>query len=100
MKKLNYWHILKSRGYRPVLLERYNGDCYYVKEHMFNKVLCCVSKDSHGKGTAMTFRILHGRRVPMDISEFFEAESDRSYLVKDAKVIFSKFEELRKGVQA
>ena len=100
MKKLNYWHILKSRGYRPLSLARYNGTCHYVKEHLFNKVLCNVSKDSHGKGVAMMFQITDGGRAPKNMTEFFDAEFDRSYLTKEAKMIYARFESLRDGVQA
>lgn len=100
MKKLNYWHILRSRGYRPMSLARHGGDCYYVKEHLFNRVLCHVVKDHHGKGTTMMFQISNGERVPKDMSEFLDAEFDRSYLAKEAKMVYTRFRDLRDGVQA
>ena len=96
MKAKNYNQVLKNRGYKVRELTEYAGTCIYVKEHTFNKVVCTVVKDPHGKGQEMTFAIYNTLRTPKDMLEFKEAEFDRSYLVMEAEKIHNAFEELKK----
>lgn len=95
MKAKNYNQVLRARGYRARELTDYAGTCVYVKEHLFNKIVCTVTKDSHGKGQEMTFNIYNTLRTPKDMVEFKDAEFDRSYLVKEAEKIHEAFETLK-----
>ena len=95
MKAKNYNQVLRARGYRARELSEYQGQCVYVKEHLFNKIVCTVEKDSHGKGQTMTFNIYSTLRIPKNMEEFKSAEFDRGYLVKEAEAIHKAFEELK-----
>ena len=95
MKAKNYNQVLRARGYRARELSEYQGQCVYVKEHMFNKIVCYVTKDGHGKGQTMMFTIYNTTRTPQDMVEFKAAEFDRGYLVKEAEAIHKAFEELK-----
>jgi hypothetical protein len=96
MKAKNYNQVLRARGYKARELSEYEGICIYEKEHIFNKIVCYVKKDSHGKGQEMTFQIYTGLcRSPQNMEEFKSAEFDRGYLVKEAEKIHQAFEELK-----
>ena len=95
MKAKNYNQILRARGYVARELSEYRGQCVYIKEHLFNKVVCTVTKDAHGKGQAMTFAIYNTLRTPQNMEEFKSAEFDRGYLVKEAEKIHQAFEDLK-----
>ena len=95
MKAKNYNQILRARGYRARELSDYEGICVYEKTHMFNKIVCYVRKDNHGKGQEMTFAIYNTTKSPQDMIEFKSAEFDRSYLVEEAKKIHEAFETLK-----
>lgn len=95
MKVSNYAQLLKSRGYKCRERSEYQGVNEFEKEHLYNKIVCYVVKDTHGKGVSMTFTAYTGRKLPKDMVEFKEAEFDRSYLVMEAKKIFDAFEELK-----
>ena len=96
MKAKNYNQVLRARGYKARELSDYEGICVYEKAHKFNKIVCYVRKDSHGKGQEMTFNI-YGTTIitPKDMVEFKEQEFDRSYLVKEANAIYEAFEQLK-----
>lgn len=95
MKAKNYNQVLRARGYKARELSQYQGTCVYVKEHKFNKIVCTVVKDTHGKGQEMTFNIYTTLRLPKNMDEFKEQEFDRSYLVKEATKIHEVFETLK-----
>ena len=95
MKVKNYHQVLRARGYKARELSEYAGTNIFEKEHLYNKIVCTVVKDSHGKGQTMTFNIYNTLRVPKTMNEFHDAEFDRSFLVKEAKVIHEAFEKLR-----
>lgn len=95
MKAKNYNQVLRARDYKAIELSEYEGQCVYVKEHMFNKIVCYVEKDSHGKGQTMMFAISSTARTPQNMFEFKAAEFDRGYLVKEAEAIHKAFEELK-----
>ena len=95
MKAKNYNQVLRARGYKARELCKYEGTCVYVKEHLYNKIVCYVKKDSHGKAQVMTFNIYNTLRTPKDMVEFKEQEFDRSYLVKEATKIHEVFETLK-----
>ena len=95
MKAKNYNQVLRARGYRARELADYEGICIYEKAHKFNKIVCYVKKDSHGKGQEMTFNIYSTSKTPQDMVEFKEQEFDRGYLVKEAEAIHKAFEELK-----
>lgn len=96
MKAKNYNQVLRSRGYRARELTDYEGICVYEKEHLFNKIVCYVKKDSHGKGQEMTFNVYSTLRLPQNMEEFKAQEFDRSYLVMEAQKIHDAFEGLKK----
>ena len=93
MKAVNYKQVLKFRGYKAREIGR--DCCVYEKEHIYNKIVCYVKKDSHCKGQEMTFQIYTGRKQPKDMVEFKAAEFDRSYLVMEANKIHEAFEQLK-----
>jgi ribosomal protein L19 len=95
MKAKNYNQVLRARGYKARELSEYEGICIYEKSHKFNKIVCYVRKDSHGKGQEMTFNIYSTLKTPQDMVEFKEQEFDRGYLVKEAEAIHKAFEELK-----
>jgi len=95
MKFRNYHQVLKARGYKVRELSKYQGLNVFEKEHLYNKIVCTIMKDSHGKGQTITFNIYNTLRTPKNMIEFGDAEFDRSYLVKEAKVIVEAFEKLR-----
>ena len=95
MKVKNYHQVLRARGYKARELSEYAGTNIFEKEHLYNKIVCTVVKDNHGKGQTMTFNIYNTSRVPKTMNEFHDAEFDRSFLVKEAKVIHEAFEKLR-----
>jgi len=95
MKAKNYNQVLRARGYKARELTNYDGVNVYEKEHLYNKIVCTIVKDTHGKGQTMTFNIYNTLRTPKDMTEFKEAEFDRSYLVKEAQAIHKAFEELK-----
>ena len=96
MKARRFDDVLRYRGYKCRERSEYQGVNIYEKEHLYNKVVCTVVKDSHGKAQSMTFNIYNQiNRIPKDMVEFKEAEFDRSYLVKEAQAIHEAFEKLR-----
>jgi len=95
MKAKNYNQVLRARGYKARELSKYEGICIYEKVHKFNKIVCYVKKDSHGKGQEMTFNIYGTMTTPKDMVEFKEQEFDRSYLAKEANAIHDAFEKLK-----
>jgi len=96
MKAKNYNQVLRARGYKARKLSEYQGQCIYEKNHLYNKVVCYIEKDSHGKAQTMTFAIYNQiDRIPKDMVEFKEAEFDRSYLVKEAQKIHEAFTQLK-----
>lgn len=95
MKAKNYNQVLRARGYKSRELVDYEGICVYEKVHRFNKIVCYVKKDSHGKGQEMTFNFYQTFTTPQNMVEFKEQEFDRSYLVKEANVIHEAFVKLR-----
>jgi len=95
MKAKNYTQVLKARGFKCRERSDYQGLNVFEKVHRFNKVVCTVIKDTHGKAQAMTFNIYNTLQTPKDMVEFKEAEFDRSYLVKEAEAIHKAFEELK-----
>lgn len=95
MKANNYFTLLRQRGYKCRERSEYQGTSVFVKEHIYNKIVCVVTKDSHGKGVTMTFNAYNTTRTPKDMYEFKSTEFDRSYLVKEATKIHEAFEELK-----
>lgn len=95
MKVVNYQQLLKARGYKCRERSEYQGISVFEKQHIFNKIVCTVVKDSHGKGVEMTFSAYNTTRTPKNMYEFKEAEFDRSYLVMEANKIHDAFEELK-----
>lgn len=95
MKFRNYHQVLRARGYKARELSKYQGLNVFEKEHLYNKIVCTIVKDAHGKGQTITFNIYNTLRTPKNMTEFHDAEFDRSYLVKEAKVICEAFEKLR-----
>ena len=95
MKVKSYNQLLKSRGFKSRELSTYQGINIFEKEHLYNKIVCTVIKDTHGKGVEMTFNIYNTLRTPKDMIEFKQAEFDRSYLVKEAQAIYNAFEQLK-----
>ena len=95
MKAKNYNQVLRARGYKARELADYEGICVYEKVHKYNKIVCYVKKDPHGKGQEMTFNIYGTMTTPQDMVEFKEQEFDRSYLVKEAEKIHEAFEALK-----
>jgi len=95
MKARRYDDILRARGYKVRERTNYQGLNVYVKEHKYNKVVCTVIKDTHGKAQSMTFNIYNTLKTPQDMVEFKEQEFDRSYLVKEATKIHEAFETLK-----
>ena len=95
MKAKNYLQVLKARGFKVREHTDYRGTNVFVKEHKFNKVVCTIEKDTHGKAQTMTFNIFNAMRLPSNIDEFKEAEFDRQYLTKEALAIHDAFEQLK-----
>lgn len=95
MKAKNYNQVLRARGYKARELSEYEGICIYEKVHKFNKIVCYVKKDSHGKGQEMTFNFYQTFTTPQNMEEFKEQEFDRSYLAKEANAIHDAFEKLK-----
>ena len=95
MKVKNYRQVLKARGYKCIESSDYQGVNTFYKEHLYNKIVCTVIKDTHGKGRVMSFNVYNTLRTPTNMTEFNEQEFDRSYLVKEAKVIYEAFEQLK-----
>lgn len=95
MKVRNYGQLLKARGFKCMERSEYQGINVYTKEHKFNKIVCYVEKDTHGKGQTMTFNIYNTLKTPKDMVEFKEQEFDRGYLVKEATKIHEAFEQLK-----
>lgn len=95
MKAKNYRQILNARGYKALSGTKYAGNSEFEKRHKYNLVICTVTKDAHGKGTAIRFSIWPAK-TPMNMNEFKEAEFDRQYLAKEAEKIYEAFEELKK----
>lgn len=95
MKAKNYNDILRARGFKCMERSDYQGINVYTKEHKFNKVVCYVEKDTHGKGQTMTFNIYNTLKTPKDMVEFKEQEFDRGYLYKEATKIHEAFEQLK-----
>ena len=96
MKARRFDEVLRARGYKCRERSEYQGINIYEKDHKFNKVVCYVIKDSHGKAQSMSFNIFNQiNRIPNDMVEFKEQEFDRSYLVKEAEKIFEAFEQLK-----
>lgn len=96
MKQDRFDRLLKSRGYQPRIRAKYKGVSSYSKEHLYFEIVCYVEKDSHGKGQTMSFNIYDASRTPQNMDEFRIAEFDRAYLVKEANIIHSEFEALKK----
>lgn len=95
MKAKNYDQLLKARGFKCTFHTKYQGVNVYEKEHKFNRSVCYVKKDTHGKGQEMTFDIYRTSASVQNIDEFKEKEFDRSYLVKEAIAIHEAFENLK-----
>ena len=95
MKVKDYRQLLKARGFKCREQSAYQGLNVFEKEHTFNKIVCTIIKDTHGKAQSMTFNIYNTLRTPKDMVEFKEQEFDRSYLVKEATKIHETFEELK-----
>ena len=95
MKVKDYRQVLKARGYKCYERSDYQGTNIFVKEHLYNKIVCTIVKDTHGKAQTMTFNIYPTLRTPTDMVEFGEQEFDRGYLFKEAKAIHNAFEELK-----
>ena len=95
MKARRFDEVLRARGYKCRERSDYQGLNVYVKEHKYNKIVCTVVKDSHGKAQSMTFNIYGTLKVPSDMTEFKEQEFDRSYLAKEANAIHEAFEKLK-----
>jgi hypothetical protein len=93
--------LLKEHGYHEREHSDYQGVCVYEKEHLYTKVVCTVTKDTHGKAQEMTFMAHTGKKWPKDMNEFKDAEFDRSYLVKEARMLYEMFEalKLKKGAK-
>lgn len=94
--------LLKEHGYHVRERSEYQGTNVFVKEHIYNKIICTVTKDTHGKAQDMTFLVVNtDRKLPKDMNEFKEAEFDRSYLVKEARMLHEMFEalKLKKGAK-
>ncbi len=94
MKAKNYSQILKARGYKPVLINEYQGTDLYRKTHATNEVICSVEKDSHGKAQTMTFEINQYKK-PQDFEQFKKSEFDREFLWREANKIHEAFEQLK-----
>ena len=95
MKARRYDDILRARGFKTRERTDYQGVNIYEKEHKFNKVVCTVVKDTHGKAQVMLFNIYHTLRFPQSMEEFKEQEFDRDYLYKEATKIHEAFEQLK-----
>ena len=95
MKAINYRQVLKARGYKVEESCKYQGLSVFEKEHHFNRIVCYIEKDSHGKAQTMTFNFYCTPRFPTNITEFKEQEHDRNYLFKEAVRIHEAFEELK-----
>ena len=95
MKVKDYRQLLLARGFVCREQSKYQGLNVFEKEHLYNKIVCTVVKDTHGKAQSMTFNIYHTQRLPKDMDEFKVQEFDRSYLVKEAQKIYKSFEELK-----
>ena len=95
MKVKDYRQLLQARGFKCREQSKYQGLNVFEKEHLYNKVVCTVIKDSHGKAQSMTFNIYGTLRTPKDMDEFKDAEFDRSYLSAEAQKIYKSFEELK-----
>ncbi len=100
MKIKDYAQALRLRGFKVLELSKYQGVNVYVKEHKFNKVVCRVYKDTHGKAQEMVFNIVpnfvkNEMFTPKTMDEFNQAEFDRSYLVQEAKTLYKVFNELK-----
>jgi hypothetical protein len=93
--------LLKEHGYKCREHTDYQGTCVYEKQHIYNKMVCTVTKDSHGKAQEMTFASYNTLRTPKNMEEFKTAEFDRGYLVKEARMIHEMFEALKtkKGIK-
>lgn len=95
MKVKDYRQLLKARGFVCREQSKYQGLNVFEKEHLYNKIVCTVIKDTHGKAQSMTFNIYGTLRTPKDMDEFKRAEFDRGYLAKEAEAIYKSFEELK-----
>ena len=95
MKARRFDEVLRARGFKVRERTDYQGLNVYEKEHKFNKIVCYVEKDSHGKAQSMTFNIYNTLKTPKDMVEFKEQEFDRNYLVKEATKIHEAFEQLK-----
>lgn len=96
MKFKDYAQILRARGFKARELSKYQGQNIYEKEHKYNKVVCTVIKDTHGKAQEMTFNIYPTLENPVfNMEQFKEAEFDRGFLLKEINIIHAAFEKLK-----
>jgi len=112
MKAKNYSQILKARGYKKVsetpdhiVRNKQNGELEldkhtyaknitYEKVHLYYKVSCHVTVDTHGKAQEMKMFISTNKLTP-DIFEFKKASADYGYLSQEAIKIYEAFETLK-----
>ena len=94
MKARRFDEVLRARGYKCRERSEYQGVNIYEKDHKFNKVVCYVTKDSHGKAQTMSFNISQ-KNIPMTFEDFKTQEFDREYLWREANKIHECFEQLK-----
>ena len=94
MKVRRYDELLRSRGYKIVKHNNYQGTDVYEKEHSKNLIRCYIEKDSHGKAQTMSFNISQ-KNIPMTFEDFKTQEFDREYLWREANKIHECFEQLK-----
>ena len=101
MKVRRYDELLRSRGYKIVEHNKYQGQDIYYKQHKYNEIVCVVRKDSHGKAQDMRFMLTRRwhDRAEFEVYEPFEQfktiEFDREYLWREANKIHECFEQLK-----
>jgi hypothetical protein len=96
MKARRFDEILRARGYKAQEQVKYQGTNVYIKQHIYNTLICKVEKDSHGKAQSMSFQMIGGTKtLTGNIEEFKKAEFDREFLVREAIKIHDAFEQLK-----
>ena len=88
MKAKDYRQLLKMRGYKlekvgPYEYSKYGGTTAFVKEHLYNRVVCFVDKDSHGKAQHFDFTITSQLMMLEDKQKKKDCELDYRYLLKE-----------------
>ena len=86
---MNYYSLLKKRGYYPFMVNR--KVCVYLKRHLKNIGTIIIIKDVHCKGITMLYQI---KQIVKDNGSN-RSNFDKEYMEKEAQWILKKFNDSR-----